>query len=206
MSMEIGAAAEEQAKASQEVAQQVELGAQKAAANASASVQLSSTTEGNAPTSDQLSATADGLTQLVSGFRTYTVGFRVVEAPVLGTSSREVAGDLTAADGSRSARRKCGPAPVTRMSTSSRNGSRAPAGRPGGRSSSWRCGPASGRRPGAPRLSIRALRVRAHHAPVARQGQLGLAGLEPARRCCLSAVGQVVLEPQGGGARAGASR
>jgi aerotaxis receptor len=70
MSMEIGAAAEEQAKASQEVAEQVDLGAQKAAANASASVELSSTTEGNAQTSDQLSHTAAGLTELVAGFRT----------------------------------------------------------------------------------------------------------------------------------------
>jgi aerotaxis receptor len=70
MSMEIGAAAEEQAKASQEVAQQVELGAQKAAANASASIELSSTTEGNAQTSDQLASTAAGLTELVARFRT----------------------------------------------------------------------------------------------------------------------------------------
>jgi aerotaxis receptor len=70
MSMEIGAAAEEQAKASQEVAQQVELGAQKAAANASASVELSATTEGNAQTSGQLSRTAAGLTELVGRFRT----------------------------------------------------------------------------------------------------------------------------------------
>ncbi len=70
MSMEIGASAEEQAKASHEVAQQVELGAQKAAANASASIQLSTTVEGNARTSDQLSATAAGLTELMAGFRT----------------------------------------------------------------------------------------------------------------------------------------
>jgi aerotaxis receptor len=70
MSLEIGAAAEEQAKASQEVAQQVELGAQKAAANASASIELSSTVEGNASTSDQLSNTAAGLKELVAGFRT----------------------------------------------------------------------------------------------------------------------------------------
>ena len=69
-SMEIGAAAEEPAKASQEVAQQVELGAQKAAANASASIELSSTTEGNAQTSGELSNTAAGLTELVAGFRT----------------------------------------------------------------------------------------------------------------------------------------
>jgi methyl-accepting chemotaxis protein len=48
----------------------VELSAQKAAANASASVELSATTEGNANTSDKLSSTADGLAELVSGFRT----------------------------------------------------------------------------------------------------------------------------------------
>jgi aerotaxis receptor len=70
MSREIGAAAEEQAKASQEVAQQVDLGAQKAASSASASMQLSSTTEGNARTSDQLLATAEGLNHLVAGFHT----------------------------------------------------------------------------------------------------------------------------------------
>jgi aerotaxis receptor len=70
MSMEIGAAAEEQAKASQEVAQQVELGAQKAAANAAASLELSTTTETNARTSGQLSNTAEGLTRMVAGFRT----------------------------------------------------------------------------------------------------------------------------------------
>jgi aerotaxis receptor len=70
MSLEIGAAAEQQARASQEVAQQVELGAQKATANASASVQLSATVEVNAGTSDQLSNTAAGLTDLVAGFRT----------------------------------------------------------------------------------------------------------------------------------------
>jgi methyl-accepting chemotaxis protein len=48
----------------------VELGAQKAAANASASIELSSTVEGNASTSDQLSNTAAGLKELVAGFRT----------------------------------------------------------------------------------------------------------------------------------------
>ena len=70
MSMEIGASAEEQAKASHEVAQQVDLGAQKAAANASASIELSSTTEGNTRTSEQLFNTAEGLTELVARFRT----------------------------------------------------------------------------------------------------------------------------------------
>jgi aerotaxis receptor len=70
MSLEIGAAAAEQAKASQEVAQLVERGAQKAASNASASLELSSTTESNAHTSGQLSSTAAGLNELVSGFRT----------------------------------------------------------------------------------------------------------------------------------------
>jgi aerotaxis receptor len=70
MSMEIGAAAEEQAKASQEVAQQVDLGAQKAAANASASLELSGTTESSAATSGRLAATAEGLNEMVAGFRT----------------------------------------------------------------------------------------------------------------------------------------
>jgi aerotaxis receptor len=70
MSMEIGASAEEQARTSQEVAQQVEVGAQKATANASASVELSATTEGNAHTAEGLSRTAAGLTELVQRFRT----------------------------------------------------------------------------------------------------------------------------------------
>jgi len=70
MSREIGAATEEQSKASQEVAQQVDLGAQKAAANASASVELSSTTEGNARTAESLTSNAEGLTELVAKFRT----------------------------------------------------------------------------------------------------------------------------------------
>jgi len=70
MSLEIGAAAEEQAKAGLEVAQQVELGAAKSAANASASMELSSTTEGNAATSSELASTAEGLDELVAVFRT----------------------------------------------------------------------------------------------------------------------------------------
>ena len=48
----------------------MELGAQKAAANASASVELSATVEGNEATSEKLSHTAAGLTELVAGFRT----------------------------------------------------------------------------------------------------------------------------------------
>jgi aerotaxis receptor len=70
MSLEIGSAAEEQAKASLEVSHQMELGAQKAAANASASMELSATTEGNAAASGQLANTAEGLAELVAGFRT----------------------------------------------------------------------------------------------------------------------------------------
>jgi len=70
MTLEIGAAAEEQAKAGLEVAQQVELGAAKSAANASASMELSSTTEGNAATSSELASTAEGLDELVAVFRT----------------------------------------------------------------------------------------------------------------------------------------
>jgi aerotaxis receptor len=70
MSMEVGAATEEQARASQEVADQVDLGAQKAAANASASIQLSTTTEGNARTSENLTNHAAGLNELVATFRT----------------------------------------------------------------------------------------------------------------------------------------
>jgi len=70
MSLEIGAAAGEQAKASLEVAHQVDLGAQKAAANASASIQLSSTVEVNATTASQLAGTAQGMTELTGKFRT----------------------------------------------------------------------------------------------------------------------------------------
>jgi len=70
MALEISSSTEEQAHASAEVAQQVELGAQKAMENASASVQLSTTVENNARTSDQLAHTADGLAALVARFKT----------------------------------------------------------------------------------------------------------------------------------------
>ncbi len=70
MSLEISAATEEQAKASQEVSQQVELGAQKAVENASASIELSTTVDQNAQVSTQLAQTAQGLTALVAQFKT----------------------------------------------------------------------------------------------------------------------------------------
>lgn len=70
MALEITSSTEEQAHASAEVAQQVELGAQKAIENASASVQLSATVENNANTSDELARTASGLAELVARFRT----------------------------------------------------------------------------------------------------------------------------------------
>ena len=70
MSLEITAATEEQAKASQEVADQVEMGAHKAMENASASEELSATVEQNAKVSEDLAKTAQGLLALVSRFRT----------------------------------------------------------------------------------------------------------------------------------------
>ena len=70
MSLEIGSSAEEQARASMEVTHQVELSAQKAVENASATIQLSSTVEENARTSDRLVKTAAGLAALVEQFRT----------------------------------------------------------------------------------------------------------------------------------------
>ena len=70
MALEISSSTEEQAHASAEVAQQVELSAQKAVENASASVQLSATVETNAKTSDQLAKTANGLAELVARFKT----------------------------------------------------------------------------------------------------------------------------------------
>lgn len=70
MSLEISASTEEQAKASHEVANQVELGAQKAMENASASIELSATVDQNAQVSTDLARTAQGLTALVSQFRT----------------------------------------------------------------------------------------------------------------------------------------
>lgn len=70
MSLEISAAAEEQAKASQEVAHQMDVGAQKAIENASAAEELSATVESDSKTSAQLARTADGLIKLVEQFRT----------------------------------------------------------------------------------------------------------------------------------------
>jgi len=70
MALEISSSTEEQAHASAEVTQQVELGAQKAIENASASVELSATVENNAQTSDQLARTAEGLAALVARFKT----------------------------------------------------------------------------------------------------------------------------------------
>ena len=70
MSLEISAATEEQSKASHEVSQQVDLGAQKAVENASASVELSATVDQNALVSSQLARTAQGLSALVAQFKT----------------------------------------------------------------------------------------------------------------------------------------
>ena len=70
MSLEIAAAAEQQAGATAEAAEQAELGAQKAQENASASIQLSATVTQSAETSDQLARTADGLTHLMEQFHT----------------------------------------------------------------------------------------------------------------------------------------
>ena len=70
MALEISAAAEEQARASAEVAQQVELSAQKATENASASVQLSATTDMTHANSESLARTAEGITSLARQFKT----------------------------------------------------------------------------------------------------------------------------------------
>ena len=70
MSTQIEAASDEQAKASEEVARQVDLGAQQAVQNASASIQLSGTVDSNAITTEQLSRTADGLASLMAKFKT----------------------------------------------------------------------------------------------------------------------------------------
>jgi methyl-accepting chemotaxis protein len=70
MSLEIAAAADQQASATSDVARQAELGAQKAQENASASVELSATVTLSAETSDQLARTADGLTNLMEQFNT----------------------------------------------------------------------------------------------------------------------------------------
>jgi PAS domain S-box-containing protein len=70
MSTQIETASGEQAKVSEEVARQVELGALQAEQNASASIQLSSTVDSNVAVTEQLSRTADGLAALVGRFKT----------------------------------------------------------------------------------------------------------------------------------------
>jgi len=70
MSTQIEAASGEQAKASEEVARQVDLSAEQALTNASASVQLSGTVDSNASTTEELSRTADGLAALMKHFKT----------------------------------------------------------------------------------------------------------------------------------------
>jgi aerotaxis receptor len=70
MSTQIETASGEQAKVSEEVARQVELGAQQAEQNASASIQLSSTVDSNVAVTEQLSRTAEGLAALVGRFKT----------------------------------------------------------------------------------------------------------------------------------------
>jgi len=70
MAMEIGSASEQQSGASADVARQVDLGAQKIAGNAEASLQLSATVATTAGTASQLTRTAEGLVALVERFRT----------------------------------------------------------------------------------------------------------------------------------------
>jgi len=70
MSLEISAAAEEQAKASQEVAQQMDVGAQKAMGNASSAEELSTTVASDSRTASLLAHTADELIKLVGRFKT----------------------------------------------------------------------------------------------------------------------------------------
>jgi len=70
MSLEIAAAADQQAAATADVAKDAEVGARKAAENASASIELSATVSVSAQTSDDLARTADGLTHLMEQFRT----------------------------------------------------------------------------------------------------------------------------------------
>jgi len=69
MSMEIGGAAEQQSRASADVARQVAADARKAVANAEASLQLSATVEATAAASGRLSVTAEGLVGLVERFQ-----------------------------------------------------------------------------------------------------------------------------------------
>jgi methyl-accepting chemotaxis protein len=69
MALEIGTASEQQSRATNEVAKQVEMGAQKAAENASASIQLSTTVENSSTSARELSRIANRLSDLVSGRR-----------------------------------------------------------------------------------------------------------------------------------------
>ncbi len=69
MSMEIGAAAEEQAKASAEVAEQVETAARKSGENASAATELSATVEETARASNELATVSEGLSELMGMFK-----------------------------------------------------------------------------------------------------------------------------------------
>jgi aerotaxis receptor len=69
MADEIGAASQQQSQATGEVARQVELGAVKAAENASASLELSSTAEGTTRSSEELARIANRLTFLVTTAR-----------------------------------------------------------------------------------------------------------------------------------------
>jgi aerotaxis receptor len=69
MADEIGAASQQQSHATAEVARQVELGAGKAADNASASLELSSTAEGTTRSSEELARIANRLSFLVGAGR-----------------------------------------------------------------------------------------------------------------------------------------
>jgi methyl-accepting chemotaxis protein len=70
MSTQIEFASGEQATASEEVARQVELGAEQAVQNASAAVELSGTADSNAAITQQLSRTSDALAALMGHFKT----------------------------------------------------------------------------------------------------------------------------------------
>jgi methyl-accepting chemotaxis protein len=70
MAMDIGAAAEQQARASADVARQVDLGAASAAGNAAAGARLSTAVAANDQASAQLIRTAGSLVDLVERFQT----------------------------------------------------------------------------------------------------------------------------------------
>jgi len=69
MATEIGASADQQNQATSEVARQVEIGAVKAAENASASLELSSTVEQSAHGALDLARIANRLSHLVGSHR-----------------------------------------------------------------------------------------------------------------------------------------